>query len=123
MADVKVKRFEEIPYYQGPNAIPGIKFHRAASDLGVTAWGMSVLQIDAGCTGYPEHDHLKDGQEEVYVVLKGGGVLDTGSEQTELSAGTLIRVGPAQKRKFLPGPDGIVLLAIGATPGKAYAPR
>jgi hypothetical protein len=82
MADVKAKHFSEMPYYQGPNAIAGIKFHSAAKDLGVTAWGMNVFSIDAGCTGYPEHDHTKDGQEEVYVVL-----------------------------------------ALGATPGKAYAPR
>lgn len=35
----------------------------------------------------------------------------------------LVRVGPSQKRKILPGPQGISVLAIGATPGKAYEPR
>jgi uncharacterized cupin superfamily protein len=120
MADVKAKRFEEIPYYQGPNAIPGIRFHSAGRELGVTAWGMNILRIDAGCTGYPEHDHVKDAQEEVYVVLTGSGTIDASGEKTELTEGTLVRVGPATKRKILPGPHGIVVLAIGGTPGQAY---
>jgi uncharacterized cupin superfamily protein len=123
MSDVKAKHFEQIPYYQGPHRIPGIKFHTAGRDLGVTAWGMNVLAIDPGCEGHPLHDHAKDGQEEVYVVLRGSGTLKAESEETPLTVGTLVRVGPEQQRKLLPGPDGLVVLAIGATPGKAYAPR
>jgi mannose-6-phosphate isomerase-like protein (cupin superfamily) len=123
MSDVKAKTIEEIPHYTGPNAIPGIRFHTAARELGVTAWGMSVLEIDAGCTAYPEHDHEKDGQEEVYVVLRGGGTMVCAGSKTPLRAGTLVRVGPTTKRKILPGPEGIAVLAIGATPGKAFQPR
>jgi uncharacterized cupin superfamily protein len=123
MSDIKVRRIDEIPYYTGQNAIPGIKFHSAGRELGVTAWGMNVLEIDAGCEGYPEHDHQNDGQEEVYVVLRGDGVLETGGELTPLAAGMLVRVGPLQRRKIRPGPEGIVVLAIGATPGKAYSVR
>jgi mannose-6-phosphate isomerase-like protein (cupin superfamily) len=123
MADVKATHFDEIPYYQGPNAIAGIKFHTASRELGVTAWGMNVLEIDAGCSAYPEHDHAKDAQEEVYVVLRGSGTLDAGDEKIGVTTGMLVRVGPSQKRKFLPGPQGIVLLAIGGTPGQAYPAR
>jgi uncharacterized cupin superfamily protein len=123
MGDVKAKRLDEVPYYEGENAIPGIKFRSAGRDLGVTAWGMNVLEIDAGCTAYPEHDHVKDGQEEVYVVLRGSGTLDAGDEQTVLAAGTLVRVGPSEKRKIVPGPEGIAVLAIGGTPGKPFSLR
>jgi mannose-6-phosphate isomerase-like protein (cupin superfamily) len=123
MTDVKAKHYGEIPYYQGQNAIPGIKFHTAGRDLGVAAWGMNVIAIDAGCMRYPEHDHVRDGQEEVYVVLRGGGTLKAGTEEMAVEAGMLVRVGPGQQRKFLPGPEGIVVLAIGGTPGEAYKPR
>jgi uncharacterized cupin superfamily protein len=123
MIDVQVKRIEEIDFYQGPSAVPGIRFHPAARALGVTAWGMNVLELEPGCTGYPEHDHARDGQEEVYVVLRGSATLVAGDSRTELATGTLVRVGPGQRRKFLPGSDGVTLLAIGATPGKAYEPR
>ncbi len=117
------KEISELGYYQGEHAIPGIRFKYAAKDLGVTAWGMNVLEIDAGCTAYPEHDHVKDEQEEVYVVLKGDGVLQSGNEKIELKPGTMVRVGPTEKRKLLPGSNGITVLALGATPGKAYQPR
>ncbi len=123
MADVQVKRIEEIEFFQGPKAIPGIRFHPAARALGVTAWGMNVLDIEPGCTGYPEHDHARDGQEEVYLVLRGGATLKAGDESVELAAGMLVRVGPKQRRKIVPGPEGVTLLAVGGTPGKAYEPR
>lgn len=121
MTDVKAMRFDEIPHYEGPNAIPGIRFRTAGRELGVTAWGMNVLDIDAGCTGYPEHDHGKDGQEEVYVVLQGGGTLEADGARTQLEPGTLVRIGPATRRKIQPGPRGIVVLALGGTPGRAYS--
>ena len=123
MSDVKAKHLDDIPYYSGPNAITGIKFRTAGRDLGVTAWGMNVLEMDPGCAGHPEHDHVRDGQEEVYVVMRGGGTLKAGTEETPLDVGTLVRVGPGQTRKILPGPQGIVVLALGATPGRAYATR
>src|SRR5262249_21173997 len=67
MIDVLVKKLTEIAPYAGPNAIAGIRFRPAARELGVSAWGMNVIEIDAGCEAYPEHDHVRDGQEEVYV--------------------------------------------------------
>ena len=65
MSDISKKSIGEFGYYQGEGAIPGIKFRTAGADLGVKAWGMNVLEIAAGCHDYPEHDHVKDGQEEV----------------------------------------------------------
>jgi uncharacterized cupin superfamily protein len=123
MTDLKARRLDEIPFYQGPGAIPGIRFHAAGRELGVTAWGMNVLRIEPGVTGYPEHDHVKDGQEEVYVVLEGSGTLEAGGDRLDIAKGMLVRVGPATRRKILPGPGGITVLAIGGTPGQAYPAR
>ncbi len=123
MSDYKIQHVDDIAWFTGPREIPGIKFRMAGRSLGVTAWGMNVLELDAGVTAYPEHDHQKDGQEEVYVVLRGDGTLVTGEERHAVKTGDLVRVGPTQRRKFLPGEHGITLLAIGATPGKAYEPR
>ena len=123
MSDATVKTIEEIDYFKGPRAIPGIRFRGAGRALGVTAWGMNVIEIDAGCEQYPEHDHQKDGQEECYVVLRGSATLRAGGREQELQAGALVRVPHDVKRKWLPGPQGVTLLALGATPGKAYEPR
>lgn len=118
--DVVVKRIEELAPYDGPHAVEGMRFRYAAKQLGVSAWGMNVIEIDAGCEQYPEHDHLKDGQEEVYVLLRGSATLRAEGREWKLETGALVRVGPDQKRKFLPGPEGVTLLALGGVPGKAY---
>lgn len=123
MSDVTLKRVEDIDAYRGPRAIPGIAMRPAARVLGVTAWGMSVIELEPNVTGYPEHDHVRDGQEEVYVVLRGSATLHAGAEAFPLEPGVLVRVGPAQRRKIVPGAEGAVILAIGSTPGKAYEPR
>ena len=123
MADLTLKKIEEIAPYAGPNAIPGMRFRPAARALGITAWGMNVFEIDPGCEKYPEHDHLKDGQEEVYVVLRGSATLRSGGRDYPLETGAMIRVPPSEKRKISPGPQGATVLALGATPGKAYEPR
>jgi uncharacterized cupin superfamily protein len=123
MPDVNLKRVDEIEAYAGPRAIPGIRIRPAGRMLGITAWGMNVIELDPGTTRYPEHDHLKDGQEEVYVLLSGSATLHAGDEEFPLAPGTLVRVGPQQKRKIVPGSEGATVLALGGTPGKAYEPR
>ena|SRR3989442_1599560 len=90
--------------------------------LGVTAWGMNVLRLPPNWPGYPDHDHAKEGQEEVYVLLQGSARLQAGGESWDLAPGTLARVGARQKRKIFPGAEGATILALGGTPGKAYEP-
>jgi mannose-6-phosphate isomerase-like protein (cupin superfamily) len=121
--DVIVSRIEDIAPYGGPNALAGIKFRPAGRHLGVTAWGMNVIEMAPGVTNYPEHDHAESGQEEVYVVLEGSATLRAGGQDRRIERGALVRVGPKVKRTWLPGNEGVTLLAIGATPGKAYEPR
>ena len=115
MADVTVKRFDELESYAN-------QFLYAGRGLGVTAWGMNVLKLPPNWGDYPDHDHAREGQEEAYVVLQGGARLTAGGESWDLVPGMLARVGAAQKRKFVPGPMGATILALGGTPGKSYEP-
>ena len=43
----------------------------AGAELGIQSFGMQVLDFPPRFSDYPEHDHAEDGQEEVYVVLRG----------------------------------------------------
>jgi uncharacterized cupin superfamily protein len=112
------RRFDDLESYKGEG-----RFRYAGKSLGVSSWGMNILRLPAGWSDYPEHDHTKDEQEEVYLVLEGSARLEAGGETFTLEPGVLARVGPAQKRKIVPGPEGVTLLALGGTPGKAYGPR
>ena len=83
---------------------------------------MSILTLPAGYDRYPDHDHTHDGQEEVYIVLAGSGVITIEGEEFALDGETMARVGPGTKRKVVAGPDGIRMLVLGGVPGEAYEP-
>lgn len=123
MTQITKRSIEEIAAHTGEHTIDGLRFRPARQALGVSAWGMNVMEFDAGCTGYPAHDHQQDGQEEVYVVLSGALTLQIGSEEHALTAGDFVRVPPEVSRKFVTEDSAATLLAIGATPGKAFVPN
>jgi mannose-6-phosphate isomerase-like protein (cupin superfamily) len=114
MADYTAKHLKDMQTAFGGGMI------RARAELGVTSFGMQVIQIPAGYGDYPEHDHSEDGQEEVYVTLGGSGWLDIEGERVELEPERFVRVASGTKRKIHPGPDGVQLLALGGKPGEAY---
>ena len=90
--------------------------------LGATAFGINQFELGPGATGL-EHDESETGQEEVYVVLRGSGVLRVGGEELELRPGRYVRVEPGVVRQPVAGPEGLAWIALGAVPGGVYAPR
>jgi mannose-6-phosphate isomerase-like protein (cupin superfamily) len=114
MSDYTAKRIEDM------QAGFGGGFVKARAELGVTAFGMQVIQLPPGFDDYPEHDHAESGQEEVFATLSGSGWMDIEGDRVEMEPQTLIRIGPATKRKVHSGPDGLRMLAIGGCPGAAY---
>jgi len=131
MADVAHLKIEEIDLLQG---FDRVGMRRAAAALGVSSLGISIEELDPEADEYPEHDHSEEGiggqmfaqrpqqfgQEEIYVALRGSGVLEADGQTYPIDPDHIVRVGPSVKRKIVAGPDGLRLLAIGGTPGKAY---
>jgi mannose-6-phosphate isomerase-like protein (cupin superfamily) len=98
-------------------------FRRARAELGVTAFGLQVLDLPPNLDAYPEHDHGEDGQEEVYFVLRGGGEVEIDGKRIALDPETAVSIKPGVRRKLWPGPDGMRIVAIGGKPGAPYAPK
>jgi len=92
----------------------------AGDALGVRAFGLQVLDLPGGFADYPEHDHARDRQEEVYVVLAGSADVEIAGERVHAAAGSMFRVDPEAKRKLVPGAAGVRVLAIGCVPGGEY---
>lgn len=92
----------------------------AGDELGIQSFGMQVLDFPAGFRDYPEHDHAEDGQEEVYVVLRGGADFSVDGETVSVSPGQMLKVDATSKRRLEPGQDGVRILAIGCAPGAVY---
>ena len=115
MVDVTVASVEEMePIYEG-------LARRARATLGVTSFGMQVLTLPPSWDGYPDHNHdatVSDAnQEEVYIPPDGKATLVAGDESFELSPGMMARVGPEQRRRIVPGPEGVRFIALGGVPG------
>lgn len=118
MADVTAVRIDDMEHAFGG------AFVRARASLGVTAFGMQVIELppDSGEMA-PEHDHLHDDQEEVYVLLRGSCLVDVAGDQIDLADGMIVRVGPGERRRLVSGPDGARVLAVGGRPGHAFEPQ
>lgn len=118
MADVTIRRLEELESIWGG-------FYRVRAGLGVSSFGIAVMELPAGFGDYPEHDQTHDGQEEVYTVLEGSATLrvgGAGGEEHSLEPGVWARVGAAEKRRITTGAEPARVLAVGAPPGEAYSP-
>src|SRR4051812_26049093 len=93
-----------------------VRHHLGIRAFGVNAW----TPREAGDRLIPEHDEDDDGNEELYVVVRGRAVFELDGERRDAPAGTLVFVRPGVKRTAFAEEDGTAILAVGATPGKAY---
>ena len=114
MADYTAKQVGEM------EASYGGGFVKARAELGVTAFGMQVIQLPPDFGDYPEHDHAESGQEEVFLPIGGSGWIEIDGERVRLDGDTIVRVGPEARRKIYSGPEGLRVLAIGGCPGAPY---
>jgi hypothetical protein len=116
MGEYAVKKIDEMEaVYLGA-------FKRARAELGVESFGLAVIDLPPDFENYPEHDHAGDGQEEVYMALRGGGEIEIEGERFPLDPEHMVRVAAGTKRKVWPGPEGMRTVIIGAVPGGPYEP-
>lgn len=93
-----------------------VRHHFGIGSFGVNAFTGRA----AGDRIINEHDEADDGQEELYVVLRGHAVFELDAERRDAPAGTLVFVPPGMRRTAFAEEAGTTLLALGGTPGKAY---
>lgn len=90
-------------------------------ELGVEAFGINWFELPPDAEGV-SHDEADSGQEEVNVVVAGGGIWRVDGEEVAVRAGTFLRFDPDSVRCPVAGPDGMTFVAVGARPG-SYEPR
>jgi len=95
--------------------------------LGISAFGVNAwIGQDAGQQVIVEHDEVgprSERHEELYVVIGGHATFTVDGEELDAPAGTFVFVkDPAVKRKAVGNEPETTILAIGATPRKAFTP-
>jgi quercetin dioxygenase-like cupin family protein len=61
-----------------------------------------------------EHDERESGQEEIYIPLRGSGVLGVAGDEVPLEPGWYVLVEPEVVRQVVAGPDGLSYAVVGA---------
>ena len=110
----EIKRIEDM------EAIYFGSFKRARAELGISSFGLQVIDMPPNADQYPEHDHSEDGQEEVYVALSGSAEIEIDGERHTIDPETMVRVSSGTKRKVWTGDEPFRVLIIGGCPGKLY---
>ena len=91
---------------------PDLEFRMARVPLEMENAGVSYLRV--GPNFRIPFGHTHKNQEEVYVVVSGGGRIKLGDDVRELKQWDAVRVHKDTMRGFEAGPDGVELIAIGA---------
>jgi mannose-6-phosphate isomerase-like protein (cupin superfamily) len=88
---------------------PDLEFRAATNALELE---VSYQRVPAGYRFPYGHTHMT--QEEVYVVLRGGGRMKVDDEIVDLKEWDAVRVPPGTWRGYEAGPQGLEMLVIGA---------
>jgi mannose-6-phosphate isomerase-like protein (cupin superfamily) len=96
---------------------PDLEGRFARETLQLEQSGVSYQRLAPGYRIPFGHKHEK--QEELYVIVSGGGRVKLDDEIVEVKAWDAVRVAPDTRRGFEAGPEGLELLAYGARCGMA----
>lgn len=79
--------------------------------LGVRAFGVYQVELPAGALTV-QHDHLHDGAEDVYAVLRGNGAVVVDGVDVPVGPGHFVAVTPESTRQVRAGASGLVFIAV-----------
>jgi mannose-6-phosphate isomerase-like protein (cupin superfamily) len=96
------------------NGMDGIEARFATGALGSEASGLSLQRIAPGVRQPFAHRHAS--QEEVYVVVEGGGRVKLDDDILDLALWDAVRVPGPVWRCFEAGADGMTFVVVGAPP-------
>lgn len=101
----------------------GAGWHSIGETLGIAGFGVNANEADAGRELIVPHTETEYGeQEELYVVVRGRARFRCDGEPVDLGQGELLLVSHEVVREAEALEDGTLVLCIGGTPGKPYAP-
>ncbi len=91
---------------------PDVEARFPKKELGCEIGAVSLQRLGPNTRAPFGHRHAK--QEELYVVVDGGGRMKLDGEVIELQQWDAVREPPTTTRAFEAGPDGLEFLAYGA---------
>ncbi len=109
-----VDDMQDIDYREDTHMRP-VRHHLGITAFGTNAW----TAASKGDRLMPEHQE-DEGNEELYVVLRGRARFEIDGESVDAPVGTLVFLSPEGNRTAFAEEAGTTVLAIGSTAGKPY---
>ena len=100
---------------------PGGAVRFIRRELGVEAFGINRFDLPPNAEGR-EHDEAGTDQEEVSIVIRGGGHWRVDGEEVAVREGSFIRFDAGSTRCPVAGPEGLSFISVGSPRG-AYTPH
>jgi hypothetical protein len=119
MSDYAIAHLDEIDELDdGRCPMRPVRHHLGITAFGVNAW----TAREAGDRIINEHQEEEpDSDEELYLVLHGHAVFELDGDRVDAPTGTMVFAPPGVKRTAFAEEPGTTIIAVGGTPGKAYA--
>jgi hypothetical protein len=108
---------ERLPSSDGTLTLLPLRRTVGFRPFGVNAW----LGAKAGDHVIERHRE-QDGDEELYVVVRGRATFTLGEETFDAAPGMLVHAPPGTLREAIAAEDDTVVVAVGATPGQVWKP-
>ena len=116
MSDYTRVNLREIEDSAPSFGLQGIEARFPKRALGCTVGAVSLQRVAPNTRGPFGHRHGR--QEELYVIVSGGGRMKLDDEVIDVAPWDAIRVAAGTMRAFEAGPEGLELLAYGAPIGE-----
>jgi len=100
---------------RGPHPAASPYEKRVGEAIGISAFGLYQVELPADAETVP-HDHRDDQAEDAYAIVRGSGWLVVDDEETPVAPGQFIGVTVDARRHLRAGPDGLVFIAVCASP-------
>lgn len=124
----RISHLDDLPRLPGEVPEDPAEWRPVRVPLGLSAFGVNAFAAArAGDIVIEPHDEVSSdatgGHEELYLVVRGAIEITLDDETTLVPAGGLVALtDPRVRRKAVAAEPDTVVVAVGATPGTAYAP-
>jgi quercetin dioxygenase-like cupin family protein len=111
-----------IEEFEGMEGSGECNWHLARKGLGISSFGMNVVDIGPGGQ-IPEHTEEARDHEEVFIVLDGDAIAVIDGVDTPAPKGSFVRVSPSVRRQVKNESDGPArVLIVSAPRSSGYEP-